>query len=229
MPRKFIAKKKPVYRKRKYVRRVKRNGPARTLRVNGSPIANSTVVTLKYCDTFTVNPTAAGVIAAQLWKANSAYDPDYAVGGHQPMGFDQWMTFYNHYQVLSSHITAYFTVQSTDSVRNDAYGGIYLDDDTTTISGMNAIMEQSNSTWKPLNLSGSGGAVKIRKSFNSRTFFKGWKSPDSLRGNSGADPAEMAYFHVWTCGALTDSPPATIQLVIMYKLLLTEPRTLAQS
>jgi len=228
MPRKFVSKKKPVYRKRKYVAK-RRNNPNRTLRVNGSPIANSTIVTLKFCDTLSFNPTTAGVIESQLIRANDCYDPLYATGGHQPMGFDQWMEFYNHFQVLSSHITAYFAVLSSDSTRNDVFGGIYLDDDATTITSMNEIMEQSNSSWKPVPVSGNGIARKLSKRFNSKTFFKGWKSPDSLRGNSGASPSEQAFFHVWACGAASDCPAITVQIVTMYRIILTEPRSIQQS
>ncbi len=35
-------------------------------------------------------------------NANSLYDPDAAIGGHQPTGFDQLMGLYKYYRVMSA-------------------------------------------------------------------------------------------------------------------------------
>lgn len=37
-----------------------------------------------------------------VYRGNSCFDPDFAVGGTQPLGFDQWAAFYRRYRVLSS-------------------------------------------------------------------------------------------------------------------------------
>lgn len=34
-----------------------------------------------------------------VFRGNGAYDPDFASGGQQPMGFDQWSAFYRRYRV----------------------------------------------------------------------------------------------------------------------------------
>lgn len=38
-------------------------------------------------------------------RANCVYDPQYATGGHQPMYFDQWSTWYKRFCVTGSKIT----------------------------------------------------------------------------------------------------------------------------
>jgi len=48
------------------------------------------------------NGPAAGAIVAYEYRANGMYDPECAVGGHQPYGFDQLMAKYNHFTVLKS-------------------------------------------------------------------------------------------------------------------------------
>jgi len=40
--------------------------------------------------------------ATYEWKANSAYDPDKTSIGNQPLGFDQWASFYSKYIVHAS-------------------------------------------------------------------------------------------------------------------------------
>jgi len=55
-------------------------------------------VTLPYVISGRVNP---GVVAYtdQVININNTYDPDNSGAGHQPRGFDQWMTVYNKYRV----------------------------------------------------------------------------------------------------------------------------------
>lgn len=38
------------------------------------------------------------------WRINSLYDPDFTGGGVQPTTFDQWMTLYDRYRVLSVEV-----------------------------------------------------------------------------------------------------------------------------
>lgn len=47
---------------------------------------------------------AANTNASFLFRGNGMFDPDYQVGGQQPMGFDQWAGLYRHYRVIGSKI-----------------------------------------------------------------------------------------------------------------------------
>lgn len=50
-------------------------------------------------------PTSGAAPAWQyIFRGNSMYDPDYAIGGGQPVGFDQMKTLYNRYEVSASSI-----------------------------------------------------------------------------------------------------------------------------
>ena len=48
--------------------------------------------------TDTINPAT---FEAHRWRSNSLYDPYYESGGEQPLGFDQWSTFYQRYCVYA--------------------------------------------------------------------------------------------------------------------------------
>ena len=40
-----------------------------------------------------------------VYRGNSCFDPDFAVGGTQPLAFDQWSALYTRYRVLASKCT----------------------------------------------------------------------------------------------------------------------------
>lgn len=77
-------------------------------------IPSAKYVKLKYCQILAINETAAWDYVA-TFSLNSLYDPDYSLGGHQPMGFDQWTTFYKNYIVNAAKITV-STVNSHGSI-----------------------------------------------------------------------------------------------------------------
>ncbi len=45
-----------------------------------------------------------GAVGVYGFKLNSCYDPDYTSTGHQPLGFDQWATFYQTYIVSAAQV-----------------------------------------------------------------------------------------------------------------------------
>lgn len=59
-------------------------------------VPQSMNVKLRYFDDYLGVDTQAVI---QNYSANSLYDPLFTLGGHQPMGFDQWAAFYKSYRV----------------------------------------------------------------------------------------------------------------------------------
>jgi len=58
---------------------------------------------------------AVGVTAPQQYKINSIYDPDLTASGNQPLGRDTWVSIYNYYKVLETHIKMTVTELTNDS------------------------------------------------------------------------------------------------------------------
>lgn len=56
--------------------------------------------------------TTTGVNSVVL-RGNSIFDPDFGVGGGQPMGHDQYANFYRKYRVLASKVEAWISGSST--------------------------------------------------------------------------------------------------------------------
>lgn len=60
-------------------------------------------VQLMYHETQTYTHTS-GAMGNQVYRANSVYDPRYAVGGHQPTGFDELAALYQRYLVTAASL-----------------------------------------------------------------------------------------------------------------------------
>lgn len=52
---------------------------------------------------------SVGVFQTQLWNLNSLFDPDRSGIGTQPLGRDQWATWYNRYRVYKTDYIITFT------------------------------------------------------------------------------------------------------------------------
>ncbi len=57
--------------------------------------------------------SAAGAVVGAVWSCNGLFDPQIALGGAQPRGFDQWMALYTAGICIGSKITATFSSINT--------------------------------------------------------------------------------------------------------------------
>lgn len=73
-------------------------------RFGGMPDSFETI--LEYTDVVKISSVSAGS-AGYIFRGNSLYDPDYTSTGHQPRYFDQNMTIYTRYHVVSAQVTLY--------------------------------------------------------------------------------------------------------------------------
>lgn len=180
---------------------------------------------------------AAGIITTRFFSANGAYDPDVTGTGHQPMGFDTMMLYYEQYCVVRSKITVTFVNKGVEAVR----AAISLTPDTTA-PVIGDLVE--NGLIRPVvldapnNSSGSGGRygriAVDNLSCDTASFF-GRKShrelldDTSLNGNSAANPSEQVYFAVSSWGGFsTDNTTVNYDVILEYDVIFWEPRKLSQ-
>jgi len=196
---------------------------------------------LRYSNTEAIPALNLGAINIRTFRANDVFDPDHALGGHQPYGFDQLMAMYQHFTVLSSKVTV--EVQDTAEYKN-AYWQISLASASGEAAaifaagGINGIIEL------PRHSAQLGGAIdgaressrSISLAFNARSFFH--KSNREMIGNTtysgdvGHSPAEDAYFEV-VCyspiGAAVSWATSGIRHTVDYDVAFSEPRYFAPS
>jgi hypothetical protein len=191
--------------------------------------------TFTYAELISFQSGSAGIGGTFFYSANGMFDPDISGGGHQPLGFDELMTMYNHYTVYRSKISVQF-IHGSGSTTTGACG-IYLSPDTTNITAVSRLLENGLVTWKtllPVNVDGSHASLSMDcdvasyygRDLNPREL----EESTDLYGTAAANPNDQVYF-----GLLAFDPTASNQITlfaiveIIYYAFLWEPRKLAQS
>lgn len=193
-------------------------------------------VKFNYVTAVDLTLSSAGAVEGHFFSANSPHDPDVTGVGHQPLGWDQWANFYNHYLVEDAYIQVEFVNNATTgNYGNSGVVGVCLTDDLAvpTGSGGSTLCEQPKTTWRAMTGATTRGkdAIVIRKRFNAKRFFQSKYDQGDCGGEFGANPADLGYFCVFVCNPQggTDTIPITAYVSISYLTRLGESREVAGS
>ncbi len=221
------ARTRPFQPKKKRTFRETRTTSSYTARAVGP---QTLIRKLRYATQTSVNPPAGGAAANVFIRANGMFDPEVAVGGHQPLGFDQYMTMYDHFKVLGSKITVQF-LQEGSGHASQAVACISLDDDVTANTSIENMIEQGLSTWKVMQAEQAQAEPTIlSKTFSSKNFFRNKLYSAELQGNVSSDPQEEAIFNISVAGLNGTDPNVTDMLIVIdYIVSFTERKTLVSS
>lgn len=222
-------------KKKKTMRRRSRRTTFRPQRLIRSGFPKTTLVRMKYVDNTELNPTV-GAIASFTYRANSIYDPQTTIGGHQPLGYDQWSAFYNHYVVIGSKIRATFA-SKTSSPATDGFNiiGINLQDDITYTADLFHMMEQGLTKYNKQSVHTNAQKVRsVTKGYSAKKFFNisNVLSGAGRYGASiGSNPTEEAFFVVFVgnVNSVIDPEPVTVLVEIEYLVVWREPKELPTS
>ena len=200
--------------KRVYRRRVKNS--------QGILIPMRTKVTLKYAQDIELKiPAQAGLIDRYQFRANSINDPDYQLGGHQPMGHDQYANFYQKYVVVGASLTATFRNTSNSSLTSDTNQQYICGVTTTTpnqiISNNYELLENNRTSYgktspqKPFQV--------INKKFSSKKF---WGLSNILdNADYGAamnnNPLQECLFEIFGYNPIGSENPTPLFVNVMIK------------
>lgn len=140
MPRKF--RKKRFFKKRRgRRRRFKRKRPfmskISSIKLRTQVLPDNLFLKLPYNQRLPVFNTA--ILRAYSFRINSLFDPDATGIGTQPLGFDQWMNFYEKFEVRGSRIqVTVYNLSST--VTTEVI--VYPSNSATAITATNTAIEQ---------------------------------------------------------------------------------------
>lgn len=182
-------------------------------------------LTLTYSDRFTLDAGAGGTAAVKIFSANGVYDPDVSGIGHQPRGFDQYFTMYDHCTVVGAKVTFRFGGNSGDTY--DQLVGITTKD--SVLSSTNPIDYMESRYTKFVQLAGGQyiNTKTLQMSVNPNKFLGVSKplSEDTIKNSVGSNPSEGVFFHLW-CAAVETVDPTyiTCTVTIDYKVVFTEPK-----
>ena len=194
------------------------------------PWAQTAVARLKYNQSVSINPGAAGTAAANVFRANSIFDPDYTGVGHQPLGTDEWFTMYQHATIIGSKITARFVATSTTETN---ICGIALTSTTGISTAAGHLMEKRDSYYKVLGTINGKNTVTVVNKYSPKKYF-GYRNPMSLgnlRHTDSTNPSEDVLFQVYVAPAdlSSDNSAIVANITIEYIVVFAEPTQPGQS
>lgn len=216
-------------------KRAKRRSYRRQFSFNRSlalsaPAPKSALVRFRYCDNGILD-AAAGGTAYQIFKWNGMYDPRYAIGGHQPKGYDQWALFYQNYRVVGAKARVTFAPTGDTNFMALMQQRVSLQTTSsasTFPTGLTDIVETPYIKSRDLNT--TRPTVLTSKWSAKKWLGPGYKD-STYKCDFGSDPAEPAYLVVGTTAldVATNPDPIFFTVCIDYVAVLTEPKYLAQS
>lgn len=183
----------------------------------------------------TIGPAAAALKQYQ-YRANSPYDPEYAVGGHQPYGWDQLMLKYFHATVLKStcKVELMGVGNNVDLVMQlHVYQEAGAPAAAFAAGGANGLQEMpiTSQTLMLTNgiYQGQGRSQMVRADM-SKIFGKTYANlvgDSRFQCSDAADPTEDVYFGVTfyhPAGEDISANPVRFKVTITYYTVFTEPR-----
>lgn len=223
-------------RRRRYKRRPKQSynqGQDGRITVfkNPSPLPMAFKAVLRYSDPFEAFiPPQNGLNIGKVFSCNGLYDPDITRVGHQPSGFDQLMSMYDHYVVIGAKITTTF-------VNNDNNHGVVVAidvrDSEVIQPDMRVVQESGTCKTAVISQENTGkGTCTITYKINPNKFLHRTKplSDPTLKGSSNTNPVEQCYFHVMLSSLDAGSVDScSISSIIEYQAVFIEPKQVGLS
>jgi len=186
----------------------------------------------RYHETVQLNPGISG-FAIYEFAANGMYDPNITGTGHQPSGFDQMMTLYNHYTVTKSIITV--TPATTGSTNQQILFGVRLNDTTGQLAGgLDSFLESRGVKYLMVGYPGAT-VMPVNMTVDMGKFFgvpqQNLLGESQFRGSAVANPSELAIYQCFVGAAVpSDDPPSTtLHVDITFECVFSEPKEIIPS
>lgn len=189
------------------------------------------LVSMKYGDIIDIDPAAGGQ-ANHVFRANGIFDPDATGTGHQPRGFDQWMSAYKNFSVVGSKITVKLSTNSSASTIDTL---VSISCTNTSIpSGAIGMLEEAQAkpgkNWTIL-CPGNNEPVTLVQTYSHKQWFGKDIFEDEYKGSQTADPNEICFYNIsgQAMGVLDNPAAINCAVQIEYTVMLYNPETLPLS
>lgn len=216
--------------------------PRQPVRMSGSSVTNTvesflpvfpntTVRKLRYNNTNVLAP-ASGVLDTHVFSLNGLYDPDITGAGHQPMGFDEMMYFYEHYHVI--HTTVHVTFMNAQPLYR-GYVGLKVTPDVTPPAQYEQYVEEGRAVSDVISGdSSSFNGTKVLTTSVNVPAINGltrgnFLASDVYRGGITSNPAEQTYLQVGAWSPALQNLAVEFSIILEYTVAFTEPRNLTSS
>jgi hypothetical protein len=184
---------------------------------------NKLITCLRYVDTVPVVSTSGG-LAKQVFRLNSTFDPDFTNTGHQPLFRDTYAAIFDQYAVVETKVKMTFVNSSAQPQQI----GLVVEDDSTSSSNYNTLMEQNNAQ--------HALTPALTGSISSRTFSLFWSckkmlgidpyASETYKTAVGSNPTEESYLILWSQPIdLASTTTCYWQIELDYKVVFSELAT----
>lgn len=156
-----------------------------------------------------------------LFRMNSVFDPEFALGGGQPMYYDQITAMYRSYCVFGSGINLTFTQKTNTTEAAFIKCGVYPIETSNSASGVSEAIERDNCVYAQLGPNtGDQGIVNMNafaKPYAVLGRGKFEKEDDTMCALVSSNPVQQCLWHVFlgTNDGLT-SVNAYIEITLTY-------------
>lgn len=213
--------------------------------------------TLRYTDKMTFELASNTNAIVSTFRANDLFDPRYALGGHQPRSFDQYMGLFNNFTVTSSTCSVNFMYQAYDGPTTENVPLKYLvknsGADSSEPPALPAVVcgvhkgiellsggtgqdqiEKDRTQWKiltPAQQPNIKAKLKVSDFFG-KTDLVG---SEGYGGTDATSPDNPVFWEVWCAHAGHDAFPDADEIrvvafvTIEYNAVFTDPKTLTAS
>lgn len=150
---------------------------------------------LRYCENVALT-SATGALNSTIFRLNSLFDPQNAVGGHQPMYFDQLAAVFARYVVLGAKIKVTFGAVTETANTSNFVVGIAGSGATSFYTDPQTAMEDNHGKWTTVNgRNGNSGTRTLSLDFNARRDLA--IDPYGYLTAVTADPSLVYYGILW--------------------------------
>lgn len=185
---------------------------------------------LPYNESALISAPTLGVATAYVFSANGLYDPNITGTGHQPMGFDQAMLFYEHYTV--THVKVTVNWLNTD-IDDSAMVGILVAPDTTVEANATRLNENGLLVKRIIQPNASGmnnKSMSILVDIGKVNGKKDVTAENDFRGDVASNPVEQSYIHLFCYNfSSSNTVGLAFDVLLEYTAKFTEPRKMTQS
>lgn len=187
--------------------------------LRGLPLPPKLRTTLTYVQEGVSTGGPTGTINNFQYALNSVYDPYVTAGGHQPMGYDQLMAFYQFCCVDKCRVTVTFTPGT--GTNNPPFAGVqFTENSSFAPSDLSVIAERGNVTYTNVpNVAGyNGKPIVVKRSWDASKWYPTFQKYDEQFANTATSgpSGELAYANVFILG-----PSAGTYSDIYYQIRLT--------
>lgn len=211
-------RRKSIYKRRKWQTKRRRGGASTKIMRS---IPDRMLVKLSYIDTFQSANIAltAGRPTVQLLKSyrSSTFDPDFAVGGHQPLWYDQYQTLYQKYRVYG--IKYDITVQNVG--QNEVFYVLVRPGSAQIVeSNYETLMERKNCQWRVGGSVNGGGRIRLKGYMSvAKTLGVPKKQvalDDEFESAWGNNPPKQAFLNMYVANWLGSGTTLTYTVRLTY-------------